>query len=89
VPATLPKPKPFVEVDWQNDAICRGMDPNLFYVKRGGSSRYARAVCARCPVVDACLEYAIANKETFGIWGGRSERERRMIRRERRLRVAS
>jgi WhiB family redox-sensing transcriptional regulator len=32
-----------------------------------------------------CLEYALANGEKFGIWGGMSERERRRIRRARAL----
>ena len=31
-----------------------------------------------------CLEYALANGEKFGIWGGMSERERRKIRRKQR-----
>jgi WhiB family transcriptional regulator, redox-sensing transcriptional regulator len=30
-----------------------------------------------------CLEYALANGEKFGIWGGLSERERRRLRRQR------
>ena len=32
---------------------------------------------------DDCLEYALANGEKFGIWGGMSERERRRVRRQR------
>jgi WhiB family redox-sensing transcriptional regulator len=32
-----------------------------------------------------CLEYALANGEKFGIWGGLSERERRRLRRQRAL----
>jgi WhiB family redox-sensing transcriptional regulator len=32
-----------------------------------------------------CLEFALANGEKFGIWGGMSERERRRIRRQRAL----
>ena len=32
---------------------------------------------------DECLEYALANGEKFGIWGGLSERERRKLRRQR------
>jgi WhiB family redox-sensing transcriptional regulator len=36
-------------------------------------------------VRDDCLEYALANGEKFGIWGGMSERERRRIRRQRAL----
>ena len=31
------------------------------------------------------IEYALANGEKFGIWGGMSERERRRIRRQRAL----
>jgi WhiB family redox-sensing transcriptional regulator len=34
-------------------------------------------------VRDICLEYALNNKEQFGIWGGTSERERRRLRKER------
>lgn len=29
-----------------------------------------------------CLDYALANDERFGIWGGLSERERRKLRRD-------
>jgi WhiB family redox-sensing transcriptional regulator len=36
-------------------------------------------------VREDCLEYALANGEKFGIWGGLSERERRRIRRSRAL----
>jgi WhiB family redox-sensing transcriptional regulator len=34
-------------------------------------------------VREDCLEYALANGEKFGIWGGLSERERRRLRRQR------
>ena len=33
----------------------------------------------RCEVRSECLEYALANDERFGIWGGLSERERRKL----------
>ena len=32
-----------------------------------------------CDVRAECLEYALANDERFGIWGGLSERERRKL----------
>ena len=79
-------------VEWQNDARCTEVDPEIFFPERGGSSRAARTVCAQCNVRAQCLEYALNNKEQFGIWGGTSERERRRIRKERalrRLRTAS
>jgi len=40
-------------------------------------------VCRGCVVREDCLEYALANGEKFGIWGGLSERERRRLRRQR------
>lgn len=80
-------------VEWQAQAQCARpeVDPEIFFPERGGSSKAARAVCARCEVRPQCLEYALKNKEQFGIWGGTSERERRRIRKERarRVRVAS
>lgn len=65
---------------WQAAANCRGVDPELFFPQRGESTREAKQVCAGCTVRADCLDYAIANGEKFGIWGGRSERERRRIR---------
>lgn len=38
----------------------------------------AKALCAACPVRTECLEYGLG--EPTGIWGGRTARERRMIR---------
>lgn len=46
---------------------------------KGGSTREAKRVCLTCDVRGDCLEYALANDERFGIWGGMSERERRKL----------
>jgi WhiB family redox-sensing transcriptional regulator len=73
-------------VEWQSNARCHEADPEIFFPERGGSSKLARAVCSKCEVKTKCLEYALNNKEQFGIWGGTSERERRKLRRERNLR---
>src|SRR3954447_12538226 len=70
---------------WQDYANCLGVDPELFFPERGASTREAKEVCRGCVVRDDCLEYALANGEKFGIWGGMSERERRRIRRARAL----
>ena len=50
-------------------------------VRPGGSTREAKKICTGCEVKAECLEYALANDERFGIWGGLSERERRRLRR--------
>ncbi|MGH9302755.1 MAG: WhiB family transcriptional regulator, partial [Acidimicrobiales bacterium] len=77
----------FDEVDrsWQRQANCMGVDPDLFFPERGASTREAKGVCRGCVVREDCLEYALANGEKFGIWGGMSERERRRVRRSRAL----
>ena len=75
-PAELPE-------NWQDDANCLGVDPDLFFPERGASTREAKEVCRGCIVRDQCLEFALQNGEKFGIWGGLSERERRRIRRQR------
>ena len=71
------------ELAWQADALCAQTDPEAFFPEKGGSTRDAKRVCEACTVKDACLEYAMANDERFGIWGGLSERERRRLRRAR------
>lgn len=70
---------------WQNYANCLGVDPDLFFPERGASTKEAKGGCRGCIVREDCLEYALANGEKFGIWGGMSERERRRIRRQRAL----
>ena len=39
----------------------------------------AKAICATCPVRGLCLEYALAVREPYGIWGGLNEYERRRL----------
>jgi WhiB family redox-sensing transcriptional regulator len=68
---------------WMADAICAQTDPEAFYPEKGGSTAEAKRVCMGCPVRTDCLEYALENNERFGIFGGKSERERRKIAKER------
>ena len=69
------------ELSWQERALCAQTDPEAFFPEKGGSTRDAKRVCEACPVSGKCLDYAMANDEKFGIWGGLSERERRRLRR--------
>ncbi|WP_455424317.1 WhiB family transcriptional regulator [Amycolatopsis thailandensis] len=64
---------------WMDDGICSQTDPEEFYPKKGGPTRFAKAICARCPVIADCLQYALDNNEHFGIWGGMTERERHRL----------
>jgi WhiB family redox-sensing transcriptional regulator len=66
---------------WQERALCAQTDPEAFFPEKGGSTREAKKVCTSCEVRSECLDYALANDERFGIWGGLSERERRKLKR--------
>jgi WhiB family redox-sensing transcriptional regulator len=65
---------------WRELAACRGIDLDVFFPGRGESAGPARCVCTACPVRQQCLDYAITNRITHGIWGGLTERERRALR---------
>ena len=67
----------FAIPSWMDQAICSQVDPDAHFPEKGGSTLAAKKVCQSCPVIAECLEYAISNNERFGVWGGRSERERR------------
>lgn len=60
-------------------AACRGA-VSVMYPSEASGVPAAKAMCAACPVRVACLEYAMANDERFGVWGGTSERQRRAMR---------
>ncbi|MDB5168599.1 MAG: hypothetical protein JWO55_857 [Candidatus Saccharibacteria bacterium] len=64
---------------WQAQALCARVDYELFFPEKGGSARDAKKVCARCPVREQCLDAALSNGESYGIWGGYTERERRKL----------
>ncbi|WP_457034590.1 WhiB family transcriptional regulator [Geodermatophilus sp. SYSU D01176] len=73
-------PSPVDDASWRLEALCAETDPEAFFPEKGGSTRDAKRVCTGCTVRAQCLEFALANDERFGIWGGLSERERRRIR---------
>jgi WhiB family redox-sensing transcriptional regulator len=70
-------------------ALCEQVDPDLWFPNKGGSVTAAKLVCRDCPVRSGCLEYALTHDERFGIWGGLSEKERKKLRKARRLKLAS
>jgi WhiB family transcriptional regulator, redox-sensing transcriptional regulator len=90
VPLEAPVRLPLLELvetdegalSWQERALCAQTDPEAFFPEKGGSTREAKRVCVSCEVRAECLEYALANDERFGIWGGLSERERRRLKKQ-------
>lgn len=69
------------ETTWSDQARCRGLDPEQFFVRGVAQARPAIRVCERCVVKDECLRYALDNEIDFGVWGGLTERQRRAFQR--------
>jgi WhiB family transcriptional regulator, redox-sensing transcriptional regulator len=67
---------------WRDLAACRTVDPELFFPSTGADSaatqiEEAKRVCAACPVREACRDWALRQRERYGIYGGMTENERR------------
>jgi len=60
-------------LEWQDRALCRDMDPDIFFpeVVSVVLVRRAQAICAQCPVREQCEAHALSWPEIYGIWGGR------------------
>jgi WhiB family redox-sensing transcriptional regulator len=68
---------------WTDRAACRGTDTEIFFPANADEEAEALSICATCPVRAQCLDYAVRNRETYGIWGGTTPEQRRRMRRER------
>lgn len=75
-------------VEWKKEGLCRFYPPQFFFPADASGVLAAERVCRQCPVRTDCLEYASANHEDHGVWGGTSERKRRRIAKRRRLEQA-
>ncbi len=65
-----------------DEAACRGHDTAVFFPVSDSLAGEAKAICATCPVAEACLDYALATRQPDGVWGGLTGQERhRLIRR--------
>lgn len=74
-----------METEWMDQGKCRDVDPAMFFPSDGVGVIKAQRVCRECPVAVECLNYALDNHIDHGVWGGKSERERRRLARGRRL----
>lgn len=73
------------DTDWRPQAACATVDADLFFPipHTNGwkkQTKAAKAICARCPSRQACLDWALDTAQPAGIWGGKSEQERRVMR---------
>jgi WhiB family redox-sensing transcriptional regulator len=77
------------DLEWREAGKCRHLPADIFFPQDGVRVEVARQICADCPVKEPCLEYALANRISEGVWGGSSERQRRRLARQRRSRALS
>lgn len=79
-----------MDLSWRLRGACRGLDPEIFYsAMEDDDVERAKQVCGTCVVQQQCLEFALDNRESEGIWGGATEKERRRILRQRRKTAAA
>lgn len=75
----------FIDLRWQEQAQCSGSDTETFYhdtwEKRREELVLLKKMCSHCPVAAECLDYALQTNEAYGIWGGLTPAERRLVRR--------
>ncbi|MEV6975110.1 WhiB family transcriptional regulator [Kitasatospora sp. NPDC093806] len=89
-----PAPQPVGEDNpWHTGAACQRDEVGLFFAPskeptaaRLSREEQAKQVCARCPVLLECREHALAQPEPYGVWGGLTAAERRVVLARRRRR---
>jgi WhiB family redox-sensing transcriptional regulator len=75
-----------VDEYWHLRARCRGVSPDYFYGADNESrdlrvrrEQQAKQICRSCPVLGHCRSYAVNSRESFGIWGALTPRERQRL----------
>jgi WhiB family redox-sensing transcriptional regulator len=74
-----------VDTSWMSSGNCRNYPAQQMFPHDLQGVRRARKICAGCPVQSLCLEYAVRNGIEHGVWGGASERQRKLLRQGRKL----
>ena len=91
--------RPLIEPSpaWRDLAACKDKDTDLFFPEDASKNpigvtirvRAAKAICATCPVQDACYSYALDNNIYYGIWGGYAMSQAARRQRKRRSKLAA
>ena len=61
-----------IAADLAADAVlpCWTTDPDLWFAESPADVEAAKALCAPCPLREACLAGALDRREPWGVWGG-------------------
>jgi WhiB family redox-sensing transcriptional regulator len=81
-------------MNWRAAGACLKADPDLFFpISSAGPAQQqiarAKVICAGCQVRRQCLEFALAQDQVYGIWGGTTAEDRQRDRRRRRRAAAA
>ena len=68
-----------IPVEITQGGACMGADSELFFSENIAEIKQAREICESCPLRAKCLDYATFAEE-YGIWGGTTAGERKVLR---------
>ena len=71
-------------LDPKNQALCKEVDPELFFSDQRTATRLAQEICHQCESETKCAEWALAEDALEGVWGGMTKSIRRRIKKQRR-----
>lgn len=79
-----PKAVTFVSIKprWASEALCSKVPAEKVFPTDCAAVKAAKMVCTRCTVVEQCLENELGNEHSAGVWGGLSEPQRTLFRRQ-------
>ncbi|MDB5185641.1 MAG: regulatory protein [Candidatus Saccharibacteria bacterium] len=65
--------------NWRLRGACRSENPDLFMAKNAHEAKGPIAICRRCPVTSECLNEALKTGQRYGVWGGLTQGELRIL----------
>lgn len=79
----------FNREDWQHRAACNDTDPTIFHLREGNGHylanraniKAAKQICATCPVINECADFAQRVGDEHAILAGLTPAERHDARR--------
>jgi WhiB family redox-sensing transcriptional regulator len=69
---------------WRSARACINVNTLTFFPRNRKQRLHALGFCGICLVRGDCLKYALDNSIEFGIYGGKTEDERKIILRQKR-----
>lgn len=75
-PILLPSLNSWGSDEWRKEAECKGLDTSDFFTVDDKKVRRIKKICDICTVKDECLQFALTNDISWGIYGGMTSKER-------------